>query len=231
VYLPNEDAMMLDRIPEEQRTPGANFEWEMRNVTPPPETERFHPLWISYPFLKEARVENGLVISRELALKALYIDCDWMDADSLAEMHRFSAAGARLIWKRRPKQPGRRQSHSYDSMLNQTIVNSSNAIDRVEMTPLLEGDDLPPYWARVVSEDLLLFFAHPAADQIRYPMPYGFSATATSTQRRVTVRWKGWEWDIVLDFEPNQSVMLAAAPNGTMRRVQLPTSQSFLKGQ
>jgi hypothetical protein len=35
VYLPTEDMLMRDRLPDEQRTPGAVFEWEMRQARVP----------------------------------------------------------------------------------------------------------------------------------------------------------------------------------------------------
>src|SRR5688572_5917254 len=52
VYLPHEDMLMRDRLPEEQRTPGAVFEWEMRQAVVPPETEGYHPPWVSETFLR-----------------------------------------------------------------------------------------------------------------------------------------------------------------------------------
>src|ERR1700712_4818675 len=54
VYLPFEDAWMLDRIPQDHRTPGANYVWEMRYAVTPDELDGHHPLWISHAFLQEA---------------------------------------------------------------------------------------------------------------------------------------------------------------------------------
>ncbi len=50
VYLPWEDALQLDELPPEMKTPGAQYFWEMRHVRPPRELEGFHPLWISGRF-------------------------------------------------------------------------------------------------------------------------------------------------------------------------------------
>ena len=54
VYLPNEDNWMLDRLPRERMTPGAQYWWEMRHVVPPAETDAYQPLWISTAFLASA---------------------------------------------------------------------------------------------------------------------------------------------------------------------------------
>ena len=43
------------------------------------------------------------------------------------------------------------------------------------LAPLVAGDDLPPFWARRTAESLYLFFAHPKARELRYPMRYGQS--------------------------------------------------------
>ena len=41
---------------------------------------------------------------------------------------------------------------------------------------LVEGDDLPPFWARRTADALHLFFAHPGpACVVCYPMQYGQS--------------------------------------------------------
>lgn len=219
VYLPHEDAWMLDRVPEEQRTPGANFHWEMRHAVIPEEVEGWQPLWISYGFLREAIVENGLVHSRELRVEALYVDCEWLDADSLRELVRLAGAGARIIWKRRCRQPGRRKDESYASEID-TILKSpqtvSGAAELRGVKPLLRGDDLPWYWARVLGDDLLIFFAHPKAKEIRYPMRYGLSEQAVTIGRPLLLNWKGRELAVDLQFGPCESVVLLASAQGAL---------------
>ena len=209
VYLPYEDALMQDRIPEEERTPGANYRWEMRHAVPPLEVEGFHPLWISHAFLKEAQIEDGLIRSRRLTLPALYIDCEWLDAESLEELLRLSQAGARVIWKRRTKQPGRNLSNTYEADQDQMIRASFSTPLEAGLLPLLESDDLPPYWARRVRDELLLFLAHPATKQIRYPLPYNLSAQAETTERTLRLQWNGHDLALSLRFEPNMPVVLS----------------------
>ncbi|MDQ2711712.1 MAG: hypothetical protein M3Y24_05650 [Acidobacteriota bacterium] len=176
VYLCNEDALKLDRIPENQRTPGANYVWEMRYAVPTAELAGFHPLWISLPFLREATVIDRQIRSCELTVQALYIDCEWLEPDALAELQRLESSGGKLFWKTRP-----------------------------QLQPLLEGERIPPYWARVIDEDLLLFFAHPAAARITYPMPYGLSTDDQTCD--VIVHWAGQDIPLSLRFKIAQSQM------------------------
>ncbi len=211
VYLPYEDALVQDRIPEEERTPGANYRWEMRHAAPPAETEGFHPLWISHAFLQEAQMEDGRVRSRNLTLPALYVDCQWLDAESMQEFLRLSCAGAHIIWKRRTKQPGRKMSNTYEADQDKILLRAFPSLETADVVPLLEGDDLPPYWARRAGDELLLFFAHPVTKQICYPMPYGLSEEAQLTERTVRLQWSGHNLSLPLRFEPNMPVILSVS--------------------
>ncbi len=224
VYLPYEDALMQDRIPDEERTPGANFRWEMRHALPPPEIEGFHPLWISHAFLREAQVQNGLVKSRHLALGALYVDCEWLDSDSLQELLRLSRDGARIVWKRRTKQPGRNASGAYETDQEQILQASSTFQSVADIIPLLEGIDLPPYWARSIEDGLLLFFAHPLTKQIGYPLPYDFSARAEAMERIVHLRWNGLHVPLNLHFAFNMPVLLSISNEGRVNVLPLESS-------
>ena len=178
IYLCNEDALKLDRIPADERTPGANYVWEMRHAVPPAELAGFHPLWISLPFLRKATVDNGEIHSRELTVQALYIGCERLDPEAVAELRRLESAGGKLVWKTQPP-----------------------------LTPLLAGDDIPLYWARAIDGDLLLFFAHPTAKKIAYPMSYGLSSVADDKTYSLTAHWAGQDVPLSLRFKPAQSLM------------------------
>ncbi len=215
VYLPFEDALMLDRLPEDQRTPGANYYWEMRHALPPPELDGHHPVWISHGFLQEAIVDGRLIRSKNVRLQGLYVDCEWLDADSLNELVRLANDGATIVWKRLGRQPGRQRDDSYASRLQQISAHPNVVSTPDPLTPLLAGQDLPWYWSRVIDNDLLIFFAHPKAKQIRYPMPYGFSAQSARVQQNVLLRWRGRGVALDLLFEPLQSLILAVSSRGT----------------
>lgn len=221
VYLPLEDAMRMGRIPEEQRTPGANYHWEMRDAVPPVETCGYHPLWISRPFLRNCGVEDGEIVCGPLRFQALYVDVDWLDARSLFEMHRLAAAGARIVMKRRPGNrpgnPGYVQYENWEAVLDSLPVEH----DLTDVRPLLTGDDLPPYWARLVDEELLVFFAHPLADAVRYPLKFGQSLSNAAVERRVTIHLPDRMTELRLRFEPNQSLLFRITPSGVVHAFDL----------
>ncbi len=220
IYLPFEDALMRDRLPEDGRTPGANYYWEMRSAVPPEETEGFHPLWISLPFLKEAIVqEEGCIRSRGLLLDGIYVDCEWLDAASLFELERLALAGGALIWKQACREPGRKPCGSYEARLQAILSRARRRLADVRLQPLLSGSDLPPYWARRLGDDLLLFFAHPKAKEIGYPMPHLFSLESRDEVREVTLHWEKRETLLRLQFEPHQSQALLVTPTGAVQRV------------
>ena len=80
--------------------------------------------------------------------------------------------------------------------------------------PLVEGEDLPPYWARRDGDELILFFAHPAARDVRYPMGRGQARDLPATTRSIQVNAFGHRHAIVLDFPPSRSILLRVAADG-----------------
>ena len=214
LYLPQEDAWMADRIPRAERTPGANYVWEMRGAVAPEELAGHQALWISKAFLLEARVERGKVRSREIEVDALYVDCRWMDAEVLREFARLADEGAKLVWKRSTREPGKRRAADYAGMRRSVRDHAFDSLEVAGLRPLLQGQQLPAFWARQLEGDLILFFAHPHASEIRYPMPFRFSAGSHVEQRRVYVHWAGQEILLDLQFAANQSLLLRVGSRG-----------------
>src|SRR5205823_3500803 len=79
------------------------------------------------------------------------------------------------------------------------------------LVPLIEGDDLPPYWARRDGDELIVFFAHPATRDVRYPMARGQAGAMEATRRAVRIHAGGRGLAVDLDFGPNQAVLLRIA--------------------
>jgi hypothetical protein len=78
----------------------------------------------------------------------------------------------------------------------------------LRLSPLVAGDDIPPFWARRTAESLYLFFAHPKARDVHYPMTYGQSICQGSVTRRVTIRYDGELTVANLVFDPYQSLLM-----------------------
>jgi hypothetical protein len=209
IYLPNEDNRRLDRIPDEERTPGAVYRWEMRHVVVPREAEGYAPLWVSEAFLHRAEVRDGRLCIGPCAFPALAIDVEWLGGTALGEVVCLADAGLRVILGRRPRPPGRRPRDDHEALLDalEARPNVVRRLDDAGLTPLVSGDDTPPFWARRTGEALYLFFAHPKAREVRYPLRYGQSLCPKSLTRRVVVDFEG-PHVIDLVFEPYQSLLV-----------------------
>lgn len=221
IYLPCEDALMQNRIPAAERTPGANYRWELRDVCPASETRGFAPVWVSLPFLQQAEFDGRKIRSRSLALDALYVDCEWLDGESLFELQRLQAAGGPITWKRRPRQPGRRKHPQYQKVAS-SLVGAETPLSALR--PLLLGESIPPYWGRQIGEDLQIFFAHPLAEEIGYPMPHRMSDRATPADCDLTVHWSGIQQSLPIHFGQNSSAMVRISAGGSIEQITLSTA-------
>jgi alpha-L-rhamnosidase len=216
VYLPNEDMLMRDRIPEPERTPGALFEWEMRQVAAPPETVGYHPLWVSELFLRKAECLDGRIAIGGVDFAAIYLDCEWLDAAALEEVVRLARDGAKIVLKRAPSLPGMRRHPRYAEWLAELarLPNVTAQLRELGLRPLVEGPELPPFWAREGDRELLVFFAHPLARDVRYPMAYGQSYCDGPIDRPITIHYGEVSREITLRFEPYQSILLRISRDG-----------------
>jgi hypothetical protein len=223
VYLPNEDRLMRDEIPEDRRTPAARFEWEMRGVAVPAETEGYHPIWVSELFLRKADCLDGQISIDGVEFAALYIDCEWLDAAALEEVVRLAREGAKIVLKRQPSLPGMRRHPLYAAWLSELerLRNVSGEPSALGLVPLIQGIHPPMYWAREGDGELLIFFAHPLARQVRYPMTYGQSYSEGPLERRLTINYGGHAREVALAFGPNQSIMLRVSRDGEVSTLDL----------
>jgi hypothetical protein len=176
----------------------------------PHATEPFHPLWISAAFLRGATCDGRRQQAGAAEFEALYLDCDWLDACALGEVLRLAQQGLPVVLVGRPRRPGRGEPGDYEAKLEALLAlpNLHRAVSALGLMPLVEGEDLPPYWARRDGDELILFFAHPAARQVRYPMRCGQAREMPATTRSVRVNAGGHRHAVVLDFLPNQSILL-----------------------
>jgi hypothetical protein len=210
VYLPNEDNRRLDLIPDEERTPAAVYRWEMRHVVFPRETEGYAPLWISGAFLKGAEIVDGRVSVGDCSFSALLLDVEWLDGDALAEIVRLAEAGGMVVLPRIPRAPGKRPRADYQALLDR-LQGWENVVRRLadaRITPLVTGDDIPPFWARRSPLALYLFFGHPMVRDVQYPMRYGQSLCRDRVTRRIAIDFAGSSSSLDLAFEPYQSILL-----------------------
>ena len=210
LYLPNEDRWMLDKLPQEERTPGATYYWEMRDCAPPEETRGFNPLWVSLPALRQAVVHDGHMRIGAQQFRALYVNSRWLNKEALDHLVRLGTLGLPIVLKQLPSQPGRVKTADYEQSIQQLLKLSNvvRSLDEGRLSPFLIGTSLPPFWARVNGSSLLVFFAHPATQHVRYPMRYGQSRSCVEVSVELTIRWAAREHRLPLTFGSNQSLLL-----------------------
>ncbi len=217
-YLPLEDAWMLDRLPVEQRKPSALYHWEMQTVHPPQELKGYRPLWISTPFLQQARLCDGEMLAGEARFKGLFIDVDWLDAAALVEILRLARQGLPVCLARPPRQPGHIPSPGYAGLLAEltSLENVGAEATRVfsVIPPLVSGPTLPDFWCKATGRDHLFFFAHPKAQRLHYPMRYGEAAMTGQVRVPVAIHLDAAAVDHELVFDPYQSILLRVTGAG-----------------
>lgn len=207
VYLPNEDMMMLDRLPKELSTPGAQLYWDMRYVRIPEELKGHSPIWISGDILFKIKVIGDNLCCGDMQVPALYIDVEWLDFDSLKELVRINSEGGKIVVKRKPAQPGYILSDLYDNLLN-VLLTHRNTYFELKTCPILEGDNLPPFWCRKDELALSLFFAHPSVAEVSYPLKFHQSDDLTCITREVKIYLPSQEFvKVNLKFKKS-SIML-----------------------
>ena len=213
VYLPVEDNRMRDRLPFEQRTPGAQSYWELRQEVVPEEAEPYHPLWVSAASLAGATWDGTRLRVGEAEFDALLLGCRWLDAGALDAVLRLAERGLPVALTGRPRRPGRGADGDYAAKLDalEALPNVRRDLDELGLTPLVEGEALPPYWARVDGDELILFFAHPGAWDVRYPMARGQARSLPAATRPVVIHFRGRPHPVTLDFPPGRSVLLKVA--------------------
>ncbi|MCE5318859.1 MAG: hypothetical protein LLG04_16045 [Parachlamydia sp.] len=219
VYLPNEDMMMLGKLPRQNSTAAAHLYWEMRDMHPPEETKGLLPVWLSGDMLSKVSIVDGRFCCGDMNVPLLYIDVKWLDRDALAQLLRLVQAGGKIVLKNPPNQPGFKPSDSYIKMLDELVQHPNTLKDLKEanIVPLVQGDQLPPYWAREYEGHLYLFIAHPNVADVKFPIRYGQFKEAKTQERQVKVYFNGKEVNLDAHFAAGESLMVCISPDGKVK--------------
>ena len=219
VYMPLEDAWMQNELALELRKPSAQYHWEMHYARVPRSLKGYRPLWISLPFLKAARYADGALRSGEAVFSALYVNVEWLDHESLAEILRLARQGLPICMAQRPQEPGKLKTAAYVEDMSEllTLDNVSTDYGAIAQQPrLVRGTELPDFWCRQDDEATYFFFANPRSRRLRYPLAYGQSYTDRVVERQVEFNVAGRRLPFTLRFEPYKSVILAISRAGSI---------------
>ena len=164
VYLPLEDAWIAGVLPKEKQLPWSWGAYELRYEYLPLELEGYHSLWINAYFLNKAIVRNKKMLVNEMVFDALYIDVSYLDIESLDAIYRLADQGLPVFLKNKPLQAGMNKDERFKQVLEQ-LIQMKNVFPEFSgnhlCKPLVEGDNLPEFWARTYKNELKIFFSNP----------------------------------------------------------------------
>jgi hypothetical protein len=217
VYLPLEDSWVAGEYPKALQIPwGASDFYELRALRFPEELKGYHPIWINNEFLKRGKMANGRLHVGDLTFSTLYVDASYLDAETLGTVLRLAEAGLPVCLMRAPKQAGHIKSPAFTSQVKRllSLKNVSADLQKIAATkPLVAGENLPDYWARIENRDLLLFFAHPMTQDLRLPLRYGQAFTDKDQTREVKIQFGARARPLKLVFKPYQSLLVRIPQN------------------
>lgn len=218
VYMPLEDAWMGGFYPDSVRKVKAFFwgEYEMRFINTPEAYKGLQPTWVNEHFLKTASFKNGELSCGKAKFKALYCDVEYMEYTALQEVVRLAKAGLPVLLVRDPKEPGRVRHQEYAELLDRLhrLPSCQSEKFSIQLTPLIEGDDLPNFWCRKDGDTYYVFVANPMTQTIEYPLEYCYAFTDKGSTRQITVNHHGKSERIALTFKPMESLLLKIDKKG-----------------
>ena len=222
VYLPTEDAWM-DRVRQTTTQLDMMDRWwypayHMRYVRQPAELKGWRPLWINHDFLERGKLEGGVLRVGDLRFSALYLDVQYLDNDALDTILRLARAGLPVCLKQTPRQPGRNKSPTFAARVRDLQALPNVALDFARVArgkPLVAGENLPDFWARVDGGETHIFFANPKAQNLQLPLAYGQALATEEVRRPVEITAGGKTTALTLVFAPYQSILLTIDANGS----------------
>lgn len=217
VYIPFEDAVMAGPYPPERQRVWVWGQYEMRYIYPPEELQGYNPLWINRHFLETATFDDDVLRCGDAEFSLLYVDVQYMDIRALDRILALAEQGLPVCLKQEPRQPGMVKAGDYQRKLDRLLALENVSTGFHELAghePLVKGDSLPDYWARVDRRDTYIFFAHPFAKDLKYPVYSGQAWTDSTIVRQVTITVKNHVLAIDLRFDPYQSLLMKVDGNG-----------------
>lgn len=225
VYIPYEDGVIKGAYPPERQRVWVWGEYELRYINPPEELEGYHPIWVNRHFLEKAKLVNSKLIVGDAKFNSLYIDVKYLDIRALKRILFFAQSGFPVCLKRDPIQPGFNKSLEFIKMLTQlqNLHNVSSDFEQIwNSKPLLSGDQLPEYWARVsVQGDTYLFLAQPKSKSLMYPIYSGQSFANNCEKRKLNICVNGIQKKYKVKFRPYESVILKISEDGEISQVKI----------
>jgi hypothetical protein len=210
VYLPTEDAWMAGVMPEEDQFKWAWGFYEMRYNKFPKELGGMCPAWINGEFLRKADFTRNRLRVGDATFKALYVDAQYIDYESLSDMVRLANKGLNIILKQLPTEPGIKKHADYDKLVY-LLSRGKKVYKKIPegkfLQPLIISQIPVEHWVRISDKTMYIFFANPNSSNLKFPLEMGQSFNEETKSIPVTVFYNYLALKLVLDFEPYQSLL------------------------
>lgn len=217
IYLPLEDAWIAGEYPDSLQMKWSWGEYELRYEYIPDELKGYNPIWINNHFLKKGIVEDGQLKFNKIKFKLLYVDAKYLDIETLETIFELAKKGLPICLKKTPKQAGYYKNKKYQILLSElkSMKNVSQKLPEVcSYKPIIEGDNLPDFWARSTDTAYYLFFANPLSKNLKLPLKYGLSENNKTIYAPVKINLGENTYKHTLIFEPNESLLLKINERG-----------------
>jgi hypothetical protein len=130
--------------------------------------------------------------------------------------------GIKICLKRVPEEAGFVKHDDFGKVAGRLKELSSPVWQSVAPgKPLVEGEDVPWFWARQDGKKTHLFFAHPVAKEFHYPVLYGQADTKETLTRNIRINFNGKTVPVELTFKPYKSILLEVNGAGKVTQVDL----------
>ncbi|MCB2221667.1 MAG: hypothetical protein KQI35_14825 [Bacteroidetes bacterium] len=223
VYLPVEDSWIAGEYPDSMQMKWSWGQYEMRYIHFPEALMGYHPLWINRTYIQNLEVDNGIASANDCEFRALVINSEYLDPESLSAIYNLAIQGLPIFMMRWPKQAGTGDVENFEKLLRQLkdLPNIKTKLSGLNFLPLVQGHNLPEFWCRINKEQLSVFFSNPRAANLTLPLSYGQSFTEDKIEKKIVLNIGGKLLDYTLRFHPYQSVLLEISPDGKISELDI----------
>ena len=176
----------------------------------PKELNGMCPAWINGEFLRKADYTRNRLRVGDATFKALYLDAQYIDYESLRDMVRLAKKGLYIILKQLPTEPGTKKHADYDKLVY-LLSRGKNVYKKIPegkfLQPLIISQIPVKHWVRVLDKTVYIFFANPKSSKLKFPLEMGQSFNEETKSFPVTVFYNYQSFKLVLDFKPYQSLL------------------------
>lgn len=224
VYLPFEDMLMKNEIPEEIRTISNRYYWEMQETKLPSSLNPYRPVYCSLSQLREVEISaDGRLLfpvsggdGPGLIVDALCCYSEYLDMEALEVFVGLKASGAAVVFTTIPRPAGLSCDSALTGHFTRLLSKCSfgTGLDHIRM--VLDSEVPLDYWSRRdADKDIYcLFIAHPDNRGLNYPLERGYYKHILRTHVTATFySERGNCYRLQLDFSDHASLVVIIDDN------------------